>query len=135
MIFIMDNAKKITEWMKQADYDVETAKAMLDAGRYVYCVFMAHLAVEKALKSIYIKHLKVHAPKTHSLVHLSQTAKISFTQDLKEFIENLDEISIPTRYPEELDKILQTYGKPKADSVLQKARETILCLKQELTRP
>jgi HEPN domain-containing protein len=131
----MDIEKRVHEWMKQADYDVETAKAMVDTGRYVYCVFMSHLAVEKALKSVYVKRLGDQAPKTHSLVHLSQTAKISLSQTLKEFIENLDEVSIPTRYPEELDKVLKMYDKSRAELILEKTKEVIICLKQELTKP
>lgn len=33
------------EWQRQADYDIETAQAMLDSGRYIYTVFMCHLSI------------------------------------------------------------------------------------------
>ncbi len=34
-----------------SEYDVETARHMLATGRYLYVVFMCHLALEKMLKA------------------------------------------------------------------------------------
>ncbi len=42
-----------SEWLTQADYDLDTAQDMLDKGRNFYAVFMAHLAIEKALKGLF----------------------------------------------------------------------------------
>jgi len=50
--------KTSKEWLKQSDYDFETAKAMFKAGRYIYAVFMCHLSVEKALKALYVQTLE-----------------------------------------------------------------------------
>lgn len=50
--------KPADEWFLQADYDLETALAMLNSGRYIYTVFMAHLAIEKAIKGIYAQTYK-----------------------------------------------------------------------------
>ena len=36
-----------SEWIKQSDYDMDTAKYMFNGGRYAYIVFICHLAVEK----------------------------------------------------------------------------------------
>lgn len=46
------NLKSPEEWIFQAEYDIETAEAMLNAKRYIYAIFMAHLSLEKALKAI-----------------------------------------------------------------------------------
>ena len=43
-------SKSPQEWLKQADYDINTAEIMFDNKRYFYAVFMCHLSVEKALK-------------------------------------------------------------------------------------
>ena len=51
----MSVAKKYKEWFYQSDYDLETAEDMLKSGRTVYCIFMCHLSLEKALKGLYIK--------------------------------------------------------------------------------
>jgi hypothetical protein len=39
-------------WLVQVDYDLATAEHMLHAGRYIYVVFMCHLALEKMLKAL-----------------------------------------------------------------------------------
>ena len=62
--------KKIEEWIKQSEYDFKTAQAMFSTGRYVYTVFMCHLALEKILKALYFKTLNVNPPKTHDLLFL-----------------------------------------------------------------
>lgn len=44
--------KEIKNWMAMVDYDLTTAARMLKTGRYVYVIFMCHLAIEKILKAI-----------------------------------------------------------------------------------
>ena len=39
-------------WLLCADYDLQTAEAMLSTKRYLYVVFMCHLAIEKTLKAV-----------------------------------------------------------------------------------
>ena len=62
--------KKYLEWLRQADYDIETAEFMFNGGRYFYSIFMCHLAIEKALKGLYQFKLEQVPPKTHNLVYL-----------------------------------------------------------------
>ena len=35
------------QWAEQAQYDLDTADAMLKAGRYLYVLFCCHQAVER----------------------------------------------------------------------------------------
>lgn len=63
-------SEKFEEWLRQADYDIETAVVMLNGGRHFYAVFMCHLAVEKALKGLYTEVLAKTPPKTHNLIYL-----------------------------------------------------------------
>ena len=51
----MSDADKYKEWYFQSDYDLETAVDMLKTGRNVYCIFMCHLCLEKALKVYYLR--------------------------------------------------------------------------------
>ncbi len=48
----MNGKDKDNEWFFQSDYDLETAKDMFKSGRNVYCIFMCHLSIEKALKGL-----------------------------------------------------------------------------------
>ena len=48
--FLMTSTAQVKEWLKQVEYDFKTAEVMLKGGRYIYCVFMCHLSLEKMLK-------------------------------------------------------------------------------------
>lgn len=47
---IMD--EKVNYWIDLAEYDLETAKAMLDTKRYLYVGFMSHQTIEKGMKAV-----------------------------------------------------------------------------------
>jgi len=57
--------KRVLEWLKQADYDMDTAEFMAKGGRCFYAVFMCHLATEKALKGLYLHSLQ-EVPRKHT---------------------------------------------------------------------
>jgi HEPN domain-containing protein len=44
--------KEAYNYMVSAEYDLAAAEHMLQTGRYIYVVFMCHLALEKILKAI-----------------------------------------------------------------------------------
>ena len=122
------------EWFKQAYYDIASAKAMFDSGKYIYCVFMCHLSIEKALKALYMKVLEENPPKTHSLVYLAHRTKLKLPLQFREFLESLDEVSVPTRYPDELDKLLKDYGKNKTRGIFVKTKEALSWIEKELEK-
>ena len=61
-------------WATQSRYDLETAKAMLDAGRYLYVLFCCQQAVEKMLKALIAKRTKALPPRLHNLMRLADVA-------------------------------------------------------------
>ncbi len=48
----------VRNWAETSNYDLRTAEAMYKAGRYLYVVFMCHLAIEKMLKAILAQKLR-----------------------------------------------------------------------------
>ena len=122
------------EWLKQAEYDLATAKMMFKTGRYIYCVFMCHLSLEKILKASYIKNLEKNPPKVHNLVYLVTAQKLNLPKLITDFLDDLNEISVPTRYPQELAKILVEYNKKKTQEIFNKTTEAFLCLKKRLKK-
>ena len=90
------------EWLKQAEYDMETAEYMFDGGRYFYTVFMCHLSIEKALKGLYQERLKEIPPKVHNLIYLIEKINLKLPNILYNVVYTLNRISVPTRYPEDL---------------------------------
>lgn len=46
--------EKIQYWIDIAEYDLETAKVMLEGKRFLYVGFMCHQVIEKVLKGYYV---------------------------------------------------------------------------------
>ncbi len=117
------------EWLLQADYDMETADVMFDKGRYIYTVFMCHLSIEKALKGLYQKRLNELPPKVHNLIYLAEKTGISLPENLNDDMIYLNRLSIPTRYPEDLQKTQAVLNREKSLEVLEQSREMLKWIK------
>ncbi|KAF0216186.1 MAG: hepn [Geobacteraceae bacterium] len=124
----MGTAKQTEEWFKQAEYDLGTAEAMFRSRRYIYTVFMCHLCLEKALKGLLSK--RGHVPmKSHDLVFLLDRIGADIPEQHAEFLEMLNEVSVPTRYPDELDQMVAQYPRKRAAEILELCREVYTWLK------
>ncbi len=124
--------KKPDEWLKQADYDMDTAEFMFNGERYFYAVFMSHLSIEKALKGRYVQKFDKNPPKTHNLLYLIELIDPQIPDDLYDVIFILNRVSISTRYPDNLQRMLEEFNKSKTGDVLEKSKEVLKWLKTEL---
>ena len=52
----MDSKEKYAHWKDIALYDLDTAEAMFQSGRYLYIVFMCQQAIEKLSKGLFISY-------------------------------------------------------------------------------
>ena len=118
-------AKPTEEWLTQANYDMDTADYMFRGGRYMYTVFMCHLSLEKALKGRYAEKLGKELPKTHNLLYLLEKMKLTLPEALFDFISTLNRVSVPTRYPDDLQRILKDYDKKKTKEVLDQSKQVL----------
>lgn len=123
---------KPEEWVRQAIYDMKTAEAMFISKRYIYAVFMCHLSIEKALKGLYSRLLSETPPKTHNLIFLAEKLDLHIPKDLHDFLFMLNGLSVPTRYPDDLKKLLKDYSKNKTRLVINKGKEVLKWLKKRL---
>ena len=122
---IEKHTKVYNEWKQQSAYDYETAVAMFNTGRFIYCIFMCHLAIEKLVKGIYVKKIKEYPPKTHNLIFITDKASIELDSESEDFLILINKESIPTRYPESLKKSLSKYNKEYTSKIL-KSTDTLL---------
>lgn len=127
----MDKNKSSEEWFDQANYDIDTAKAMFKAGRYIYTIFMCHLSIEKALKGIYAKRFNKNSPKTHDLSYLCEEIKLKMPEKFLNFSDELNDLSVPTRYPDELKRLLKQYKKTDTGKALKTAEELLAWLRKQ----
>ena len=68
--------KEVKNWFSSAQYDLETAEQMFNTGRYIYTIFMCHLAIEKLLKAKVQEITGKTPPKTHNLRYLIKLSNI-----------------------------------------------------------
>ena len=128
----MGKFKASEEWIRQAEYDLDTAKAMFKARRYIYTVFMCHLSVEKGLKGLFVQNFQKDPPKSHDLNYLCSRLKLSISEELQQFLDKLNDLSVPTRYPDELDRVLKQYNKRRTDEILKFSKKLLLWLKRNM---
>ena len=98
--------EKTSYWLDLADYDLETAEAMLKTGRYLYVGFMCHQVVEKVLKAV-IASLGHEPPYIHNLSRLAEKASLyqRMSSDQRDFVDSLEPLNIQGRYPGDTDKL------------------------------
>lgn len=126
--------KPSTEWIIQADYDMDTAEYLFQGGRYIYAVFMCHLAIEKALKGLYSKKLQKDPPKSHNLMYFISKAGLMLPEEIQEFLFDINQASIPTRYPENLSKISKEYTSGRVTEIIINSREVLAWVKTKFQK-
>lgn len=72
---------------------------------------MCHLALEKILKAHVEMEENKFPPKIHNLVKLAERAKLKIPAAFNRIIVELNEASIPTRYPDDLQRSLIVFTK------------------------
>lgn len=127
----MDNKEIFEEWYFQSDYDLETAFDMFRSGRMVYCIFMCHLSLEKALKGLLLKNIGEFPIKTHSLIYFVEKMDLKLSDPYYEFFFMLNKISVPTRYPDDLRKLSQSYSEERTLAILNQTKEVQEWIKKQ----
>ncbi len=113
------------KWAEQARYDLETARAMLTSGRYLYVLFCCQQAVEKALKGLIVERTGEFPPRTHSLPRLAEALELELKAQDTDFLAELSVFYIQTRYPEQLESLASAGTPAKAEATLGKTEETV----------
>ena len=95
-------ADSTPRWVTQSLYDLETAKAMLDSGRYFSVLFCCQQAVENMRKALIAKRTNALPPRLHNLVRLAEVSTLVVPEEIARLFRKLTDFSIVSRYPEEL---------------------------------
>lgn len=109
----MTKEEHIKYWIETSQHDLESAESIFESGRYDWCLFVGHLALEKILKAIYIdRNNNEIPPLIHKLVRLAEISKIELNEDQKFVLDKITDFNIQTRYP---DYKLQLYKRCTAE--------------------
>jgi HEPN domain-containing protein len=128
----MDN--KVKYWIDLSDYDLETAEAMLTSKRYLDVGFMCHQTIEKAFKAYYTRVKSETAPYKHSLSYLASKGDFYdlFSDDQKNFIDQLEPLNIEARYPSHKERLLKSLTDARCIDILEKTKELQQWIKMRL---
>jgi HEPN domain-containing protein len=111
--------KLIQNWYSLAEYDIESARIMLDTGRNLYLAFMCQQAIEKTLKGIFLKQTQQTPPYTHNLHKLAK--QLDFYEKFGDVrlgqIEELNAYYIESRYTETLKELTSAISNKKAKDI------------------
>jgi len=128
--------EKVGYWTKLADYDIETARAMLITGRFLYVGFMCHQTIEKALKAVIARDCSEGEipPKIHHLLKLADKAGVfnAMSPEQQSFIKELNPINVEARYPEYKDGIVAGLDKEICEELITGTEELLCWIKKQL---
>ena len=126
--------EKINYWVEIAEYDLATAEAMLETGRYLYVGFMCHQVIEKILKARYQLVKGKMPPKTHNILFLLKETALfdSLSDRQKVFMEMLLPMNIESRYPDYRDRLFKSLDREKCSEILRETREMHAWIKEKL---
>ncbi|MBX2993159.1 MAG: HEPN domain-containing protein [Bacteroidetes bacterium] len=95
----MTKDEHIQFWVEDSESDLTTAKSMFQSKHFNWSLFVAHLALEKLLKALWIKNNKSNTPpKIHNLLKLAEGAGLSLSEEEKQLLAEANEFQIETRY-------------------------------------
>jgi len=125
---------KVKYWVDLAEYDLDTAEAMLAAKRYLYVGFMCHQAIEKAFKAAISNNANVYPPKIHNLQRLARIAEVFplLSSEQKGLMAQLEPLNIQARYPEYKDELFQSLQGAYSKSLLAETKELLQWIIQTL---
>ena len=116
--------KIVSHWVERSEYDLATARAMLDTARYLYVGYMCQQAIEKILKAIIAQQNKENPP-IHNLNRLAEIASIrnELSPEQFAFLAELTPYCIEARYGDYKGSISEIIDKKKASEVFKRTQE------------
>lgn len=128
----MNEYAKSSYWFESAEYDLVTAKAMLDTKRYLYVGFMCHQTIEKALKGVFVSRFpEEDLPYIHRLVRLSNQAGL--TEEMSDLqlalLDSLSPMNIEARYPLHKEMLLKSLTPERCEQLIGETEALLKWLK------
>lgn len=129
----MIDPKISRKWLDRADYDMDTAKAMLQTGRLIYAVFMCQQSLEKCFKALLAYEDKEIVP-IHNLRRLAEFAAVVNELDESTLLklDFLTSFYINARYKEDLQQLSKGITEPVVRDFIQFSEELITWLCQKM---
>ncbi len=123
----------IQYWLDSAAHDWDTAESLFSAGKSDWCLFIAHLVLEKILKAIFVQdNDNKFPPKTHNLIKLAENTQIQLTEDQKIFLDEVNEFNLEVRYPQFKDEFHKKCTQAFTERYFKQIESTAKWLKSQI---
>jgi len=125
--------KIVAHWVERSKYDLDTAKVMLDTGRYLYVAYMCQQTVEKMLKAIIAQYGKENFT-IHNLNRLAEISSFSndLTSEQFNFLAELTPYHIEARYGDYKESLSEIINDKEAEQVYRKTKGIYKWLYQKI---
>jgi len=115
--------KHIQYWIESAEHDFDVVESLFENEKYDWCLFIAHLVLEKLLKGCYAKNKNDFPPRTHDLVKIAFIAGVELDDETLEFLDKVNTFNISARYPDEKLKFYKLCTKEFASHNLTRIKD------------
>jgi HEPN domain-containing protein len=128
-----DKEKQVAYWLSTAIDDLESITILFEGKKYVQALFFAHLALEKILKSHWVKNNEQNfPPKTHNLIFIYENATLDLNEEQTTFLQMMNIYQIEGRYPDYLSMLHNTTTKEKTEQIINEAEQLFICLQNKM---
>ena len=111
---------RVFNWIEHSDYDLDTARAMQESGRYLYVAITCQQSLEKLLKAIY-EFRGTPIPRIHDLLRLSKIIEID--DKYVQMLKDLSYYYIASRYSERIKVLSADLNETRSSYILGETEE------------
>ena len=130
----MSDFEKMVYWLDSAEYDLQTARAMLETQRLLYVGFMCHQTIEKVLKGVFVSRKpEEELPYIHKLRRLANLSGISeeMSKEQLSLLDVLSPLNVEARYPLQKSRLLESLTIERSEKMIQETEALYLWLKKK----
>ena len=130
----MTSKEKVHYWLDIATYDIETAEAMYQTGRWLYVAFMCHQVIEKTLKAYWCGTQESDPPYTHSHKRLADGCGLyaMMSDEQKDFLNTITNYNIEARYPEDKEALSRMLTPQTCRAIIDETKQLQKWIKEKL---
>ncbi len=130
----MMNLDKVKYWTELSDYDLETAEAMFQTGRWLYVGFMCHQTIEKIFKAFWCSRIENPSPVSHNLINIAQSCGLNSLMDEEQklFISEIMPLNIESRYPSYKQSLADALSEERCRILIDRTKKLQVWIKEKL---
>jgi HEPN domain-containing protein len=106
---------------------------LVESGKYVWSLFIGHLALEKLLKAFWVRDNEPNfPPSTHDLNRIIKETNLFFSDEEKEFLAEVTAFNLEVRYPDFKRRFNEKCTKDFANKYLKEITELFECILKKM---